>query len=147
MNEQANRDAKRASVGYDNLADTISARWKKVDGALKIELDAMAKLDKDRYDREKEEWKANLMLKKAEEHEAAAKAEPLEDMMEKTPARYMSLNQPILTAMATPKGGRQSISFKSGAAIPPLPFKTTPRPRRFFLNAMGGNRPETHIIP
>jgi hypothetical protein len=147
MNEQANRDAKRASVGYDNLADTISARWKRVDGALKIELDAMAKLDKERYDRENEEWKANLMLKKAEEHEAAITAESLTDMVEKTPARDMSLNEPVLTAMATPQGGRQSISFKSGAAIPPLPFKTTPRPRRFFLNAMGGNRPAPHIIP
>jgi hypothetical protein len=147
MNEQANRDAQRASVGYDNLADTISARWKKVDGALKIELDVMAKLDKDRYDRENEEWKVNMMLKKAEDHKAAAWAESLEDMVEKTPSRYMSLNEPVLTAMATPKGGRQSISFKSGAAIPPLPFKTTPRPRRFFLNPMGGNRPAPHKIP
>ena len=49
--EQANADAKHASGGFNNLANTISARWKKVDGTLKIELDTMAKLDRERYDR------------------------------------------------------------------------------------------------
>jgi hypothetical protein len=146
VKEEANPDANRAFVGSNSLAKTISARWKRVDGALKIELNAMAKLDKERYDRENEEWKANV-LKQVEDHEAAITAESLTDMVEKTPARDMSLNEPILTAMATPQGGRQSFSFKSGAALPSLPFKTTPRPRRFFLNAMGGNRPEPHIIP
>jgi hypothetical protein len=122
MKEQANPDAKCASIGSDNLAATISARWKKVDGALKIELDAMAKLDKVRYDRENEEWKAD-MLKKVEEHEAAVRAESFADMLEKTPAREPSLNELALTTMATPQGSRQSLSaIFAGTAVPPLPF-------------------------
>jgi hypothetical protein len=73
MKEQANADAKHASGGFNNLANTISARWKKVDGTLKIELDTMAKLDRERYDLEVEKWRAS-MLKIAEDVEAASKA-------------------------------------------------------------------------
>lgn len=42
----------------------VSTKWKKSDTALKLELEAMAKMDKERYDRENREWKAN-MLKEA----------------------------------------------------------------------------------
>jgi hypothetical protein len=132
MKQQTNPDVKRASVESDNLNNTISARWKKlkkVDGALKIEMNAMAKLDKDRYDREKDKWKANMMFKKADKDYAAAKVEPFADAVAKTPASIMALSEPSITSIATTEGSRRSVSVKSGADIPPLPFERNPRPQ------------------
>jgi hypothetical protein len=140
MKEQANPDAKRASIDTD-----ISVRWKKVNGALKIELDAMAKLDKERFDRENEEWKAN-MLKKVEDHKAAVRAKYFSET-EKTPARDASLNELALSMMATPQGvSRQSLSARfAGTVFPPLPFKTNARPQGIIRLNASNNRP--HIIP
>ena len=46
----------------------ISAKWKNIDPTLKAELDALAKLDHERYGREEKEWKLN-MWKTAQEQE------------------------------------------------------------------------------
>jgi hypothetical protein len=136
--EQANPDANRASVGSDNLATTISARWKKVDGALKIELDAMANLDEDRYDRENEEWKAK----------AAVRTKSFSKTLEKTPARVMSLNEPILTVMATPQDNRQSLSARfAGAVVPPLPFKPNAQPQGISRSNANNKTGGPHVIP
>jgi hypothetical protein len=69
MKEQGNPDAKHTAGGFGSLASVISTKWKTIDGALKLELEAMAKLDKDRYDCEVEVWKAS----KAAEAKAALK--------------------------------------------------------------------------
>jgi hypothetical protein len=144
MKEQANPDAKRTSIESD-----ISDRWKKVDGTLKIELDAMAKLDKERFDRENEEWKAHIMLKKVEDHEAAVRAKSFADTLEKTPAREPSLNELILTTMATPQGGsRQSLSARfAGTVVPPLLFKAKARPQGIVRLNANNKTGGPHIIP
>jgi hypothetical protein len=140
MKQQANPGVKRASVGSDTSANTISAKWKKlkkIDGALKIELDAMAKLDEDRY-------QANMMLKKADKDYAAAKVESFTDLAAKTPASIMSMSEPTITSIANTEGGRRSLSIKSEADIPPLPFERNPRPQglqaRFSSSVSGGGR-------
>lgn len=87
MKEQANPDAKRASIGCDkwqlgqyylSLSQVKEGGW-----GLKIELGAMAKLDKDRYNCENKEWNANMLMKKIDGHKATARAESLVDMVEK----------------------------------------------------------------
>ncbi|KAL3798920.1 hypothetical protein ACHAWO_013037 [Cyclotella atomus] len=139
MKEQANPDAKHASGGFANLANIISARWKKVDGALKIELDAMAKLDRERYDREVDVWKAN-MLKKAKDAEAAASSAEAEaeDAAAREKCKFDRLpwSEFDLASIA-------NISVKSGAAIPSLTFKRNPPPQGHgpFNVVVGAARP------
>ncbi|EEC49814.1 predicted protein [Phaeodactylum tricornutum CCAP 1055/1] len=46
-------------IGFADLARTIAARWKGADHAVKDHFENMAKMDKDRYARELEDWKIN----------------------------------------------------------------------------------------
>ncbi|KAL3768279.1 hypothetical protein ACHAWO_012389 [Cyclotella atomus] len=59
MKEQGNPDAKHAAGGFGSLASIISTKWKAIDDAVKLKLEAMAKLDRDRYAREMDAWKAS----------------------------------------------------------------------------------------
>ncbi|KAL3798922.1 hypothetical protein ACHAWO_013039 [Cyclotella atomus] len=142
--EQANPDAKHASGAFANLTNTILARWKNIDGALKIELDAKAKLDKERYNREVDVWKAN-MLRIAEEAASKAAASSA-DVAEEAPARdgnldSVALSESTLDSIANSKDGRRSITVKPGAVIPPLPFKVTRGRGRGSSNNVVGVRP------
>jgi hypothetical protein len=99
MKDQANPGAKHAPGDIAISANTISARWKKVDGTLKI-LDVMAKLDKDMYNNvEIEEWKA-VMLIKAEDAEADYK-----------------------DAASSADVAEEPVSVKPEALVPPLPSR------------------------
>ncbi|KAL3790109.1 hypothetical protein HJC23_013620 [Cyclotella cryptica] len=64
IKDQSNQNAKHATGGFGTLARKVSEKWKTVDAALKLELEAMANEDKQRYKHEVEEWKL-AMLKEA----------------------------------------------------------------------------------
>ena len=59
--------------GYTSgtFSSYVSAKWKKCSAALKIELEAMSKLDKERYNRENLEWKENMLKEAMESTEGA----------------------------------------------------------------------------
>ena len=63
MKEQSDPNTKLAAVGFGVLALTVAAKWKEIDTVLKLELETMARLDKKRYDREREEWELNMLNK------------------------------------------------------------------------------------
>lgn len=48
---------KHVKGGFDDLAWTVSERWRKLDVAYKTKLENLASMDKDRHDREMKAWK------------------------------------------------------------------------------------------
>jgi hypothetical protein len=53
------RIGKHANVGFENLARLVGENWRKVDPALKKDLERQARLDKERYEREMKAWYAS----------------------------------------------------------------------------------------
>eukprot|EP01082_Thalassiosira_pseudonana_P004250 g3943.t1 g3943 contig14:54670-55179(+) len=53
------RIGKHANVGFGNLARLVGENWRKVDPALKKDLECQARLDKERYEREIKAWYAS----------------------------------------------------------------------------------------
>jgi hypothetical protein len=53
------RIGKHANVGFGNLARLVGENWRKVDPALKKDLERQARLDKERYEREMKAWYAS----------------------------------------------------------------------------------------
>jgi hypothetical protein len=53
------RIGKHANVGFGNLARLVGENWRKVDPALKKDLEHQARLDKERYEREMKAWYAS----------------------------------------------------------------------------------------
>ena len=53
------RIGKHANVGFENLARLVGENWRKVDPALKKDLECQARLDKERYERELKAWYAS----------------------------------------------------------------------------------------
>ena len=61
--------AENANVGFKNLARMISDRWKLIDDATMLELEAEVQLDKERYKREMIEWKILIERRKTKEED------------------------------------------------------------------------------
>jgi hypothetical protein len=109
------------------LASTISAKWKQVDTAVKNELIAMAELDKERYNRENEEWKLEMLRKAEVEQADAAKvaigAKPSEDVTLESDINSKAEVNSIVKPSPLASAGRRRHTV-TGGIVPPLPFQT-----------------------
>jgi hypothetical protein len=70
----ANGSLKHVKGGFDDLAWTVSERWRKLDIAYKAKLENLAGMDKDRHDREMKAWKAKKNLTSQERLNSANKS-------------------------------------------------------------------------
>lgn len=98
-----------------NFSSYVSAKWKKCSAALKLELEAMSKLDKERYHRENLEWKENMLKEALESTEGARAVEShsFNNGADDTAVEAVaSANKPTLTSRVN-----ASVSF------PALPFQ------------------------
>jgi hypothetical protein len=99
MKEQANPGAKHAAGGFGSLARATSSKWKSLDGALKLELEAMVQLNRDRYNREIEAWK-NEMLRKRNDAETAVKVDSAHNNVEGVPIREIVVGDESMREMS-----------------------------------------------
>ena len=97
-----------------HFASNVSSKWQNIDATLKMELEELAKLEQERYNREMEEWE---MSTEAQEPETAKMASGQISHCEKPPAKK-----------------RKSLSktCHSGIAFPTLPFEAAPGYRRII---------------
>ncbi|KAL3797990.1 hypothetical protein ACHAWO_004588 [Cyclotella atomus] len=122
MKEQGNPDAKHAAGGFESLASVISSKWNTIDDAAKLELEAMAKLDRDRYDREIEAWKASK-----DAAEAALKFGPASDKTEELPLREVVFDSEPVREVMSPLGFVSPLDLYCGQPstaydFPRMPF-------------------------
>ena len=116
--KEADSKSKNTPSGHEgNFSRHVSAKWKKIDSALRLELEAMAKLDRERYERENEEWKLTQDQKV-----------PVTKNAENTPL----IDTPVCDLAATDESSssnRTRLSADADAdAIPMLPFQRPPKP-------------------
>lgn len=153
MEEQSESKAKHAIGGFGNLARTVSAKWKNVDTTLKLELEALANKDKERYNREVEEWKLAMFEEATaamKEREAATKANLQgSDTVNESPVEISSVKgspahtascfetaplaferRPSLWPEAKSSPKESNTMSISNFRLPRLPFQTASRTHR-----------------
>jgi hypothetical protein len=110
-----------------SFASHVSAKWKNLGTALRIELEEMAKLDQERYDRENQEWMMKMNMGAQNEFEAL-KSTMLNGAVQKTPFVLGKIPQ----CESVPAKKRMSVNKTSlsGITFPDLPFEAAPGPRR-----------------
>ena len=105
-----------------SFASHVSAKWNNISADLRFELEELAKLEQERYNREMKEWKLSMKVPEPE-----------------TP-KIASGN--ISYPKNVPVKKRMSLRKKSGTAFPPLPFKVASGPRR----VMGRNAQSSLLL-
>ena len=97
-----------------SFATHVSAKWQNIDDALKMEIEELAKLEEERYNREIEEWK---MSTEAQDPKTPQITVGQMSHCEKPPAKKVK---------------SLSKTSHSGIAFPPLPVMAAPGPRRII---------------
>jgi hypothetical protein len=126
MKEQDKPGAKHAAGGFGSLTSDISTKWKTIDSVLKLELEAMANLDRDTYVREIEAWKASK-----DAAEAALIVGSARDNTVEVPLREVVFDSEQLREMSSqemsPLGFVYSLDLYSGQPtaydFPRMPFE------------------------
>lgn len=110
-----------------SFASHVSAKWKNLGTALRIELEEMAKLDQERYDRENQEWMMK-MNRGAQGELETLKSTMLNGAVQQTPFVFGEIPQ----CESAPAQKRMSVdkTSLSGITFPALPFKAALGPRR-----------------
>ena len=116
-----------------NFSSYVSARWKKCSAALKLELEAMSKLDKERYHRENLEWKEN-MLKEALESTEGARAV-------KSHSFNNGADDTAVEAVASANKSTLTSRVNASVSFPALPFQINRVPPDTTSPALYGAQP------
>jgi hypothetical protein len=117
------------------LASIISTKWKAIDDAVKLKLEAMAKLDRDRYAREMDAWKASK-----DTAEAVLKIDLASGKTEELPINEVVIDSEPLGEVMSPLGFVSPLDLYRGEAttaydFPRMPFG--PSPSQGHVNPAG----------
>lgn len=131
MRDHADQNVKHATGGFGTLARRVSEKWKTVDAALKIELEAMANKDKQRYKHEVEAWKLAMLKEANIAMKESFKTAPTQSHASEAFVEVLATKNAHAVTLhdikPSPPSQSNSAAYLSGLALPPPPFET---PRR-----------------
>lgn len=126
----ARKHAKTSGIGFANLARIVSAKWKSLDPALKAPFEEVAAKDKERYNKQMVEWRAQQEKKKKEEKNSTQYSAKTTDSFDTEQAAewedgkgpVIEANDPLLQCEKESANHSDSINhiFRGGSSMDPI---------------------------